>query len=235
VGRPIPDARHPWRRRARLALAAVLAFVAVYPPLYAALVPERRPPLPALPEPPAGTYRVFVADWGYHTAVVVEQPRGWRLGPPGAEAAPFLEYAWGDRRFYLESDYRPHALFATLFLPTEAVLYVEGRPDPPRLGGAQALFARTVDAPALRALLAELEGPAARTPDGARLSAHAPTPGYGGRFYPAHGAYLWARDCNWWVVARLAGARLAGAATGVVVTPQVPGRLRGFARVPPAG
>jgi hypothetical protein len=222
------------RRRLRRALGAVAAFLVVYPPLYAALVPERRPPLPALPEPPAGTYRLFVADWGYHTAIVVEQPRGWRLGPPGAEGAPFLEYAWGDRRFYLESDYRPHALFATLFLPTAAVLYVEGRPDPPRLGAAQAVFSRAVDAPTLRMLLAGLEGSARRGADGARSAPHGPTPGYRGRFYPAHDAYLWARDCNWWTVARLAGVGLAGAPAGVVVTPQVPGRLRGFMRLRPA-
>src|SRR4051812_30261666 len=108
-----------WRRLARRVLLAALVLMAGFPTLYAALIPERLPSPPALPEPPAGRYRVFVVDWGYHTAVVVEQPLGWRLGPTGAEDTPFVEYAWGDRRFYLESDYRPHAVFATLFLPTE--------------------------------------------------------------------------------------------------------------------
>ncbi len=222
----------PWRRTLRRALLALLVFAVGFPPLYAAFAPERLPPAPALPTPPPGAYRVFVVDWGYHTAVVVEQPRGWRLGPPGEEAAPFLEYAWGDRRFYLESDYRPHALFATLFLPTRAVLYLDGRPDPPRLGGAEQVLARTVDASTLRALLAELERSARRTDAGARLPPHAAAVGYDGRFYPAHGRYLWARDCNWWTVARLAAVGLARAPAGVVVTPQVRGRLRGFAPAP---
>jgi hypothetical protein len=211
----------------------VLAFVVGFPPLYAALVAERRPPMRALTMPPAGAYRVFVADWGYHTAIVVEQPHGWRLGPPGRETASFLEYAWGDRRFYLEADYRPHALFATLFLPTDAVLYLDGRSDPPLLGGARILLARTVDASTLRALLMELERSIRRTVTGARLPPYAPTADRG-RFYPAHGRYLWTRNCNWWTVARLAGAGLATSAAGVVVTAQVPGRLRGFTPVAPS-
>ena len=222
------------RRVARLAgraIGALVLFGFGFPIAYAATVREQRPQLPAnasLPMPVAGSYRVFVADWGYHTAIIVEQPRGWRLGPPGEEAAPFLEYAWGDRRFYLESDYRPHSLFATLVLPTETVTYLDGRPNPPRLGGAEAVVVRTVDAATVRALLMELERSIRRDVYGARHRAYPVTAGYGGRFYPAHGAYLWARDCNWWTVARLAAVGLAGSATGVMFTTQVPGRLRGF-------
>ena len=69
-----------------------------WPLLLAALVPEGRPPLAPLPPPPPGSYTVLVVDWGLHTAIVVEQPPGWRLGPPGTETAPFVEVAWGDRR-----------------------------------------------------------------------------------------------------------------------------------------
>jgi hypothetical protein len=212
---------------------AIFVFMAGFPPLYAALVPDRLPPLPTLPEPPAGNYRVFVVDWGYHAAIVVEQPRGWRLGPPGAEGAPFLAYAWGDRRFYYESDYQPHSVFATLFLPTDAVLYLDAHPDPPRFGGAEDVYARTVDAGTVRTLLAALERTARRDTSGARLPALAPAPGYRGHFYPAHGRYLWTRNCNWWVVARLAEAGLASAPAGVVFTTQVPARLRGFTRARP--
>jgi hypothetical protein len=206
----------------------VVVFMAGFPPLYTVLVPERLPPPPVLPAPPTGSYRVFVVDWGYHTAIVVQQPAGWRLGPSGAEDAPFLEYAWGDRRFYYEGDHRPHVLFAALFLPTESVLYLEGHPDPPSFAGAEAVYARTIDAVTLRTLLAELERAIRRAPNGARLPALAPAAGYRGRFYQAYGSYLWPRDCNWWVVARLARAGLASAPTGVIFTTQVPARLRGF-------
>jgi hypothetical protein len=209
-------------------LSSVLAFGIVFPTLYAALTPENRGPILSLPAPAPGTYRVFVADWGYHTAVIVEQPRGWQLGPPGEETAPFLEYAWGDRRFYYESNFRPHAVFAALFLPTESVLYLDGRPDPPRLGGARVVVMRRVSADTVRGLLEQLEHSIRHAPNGTRLAALAPAAGYGGRFYPADGAYLWTRNCNWWTVTRLAAVGLAGRAAGVVFTGQVPSRLRGF-------
>jgi hypothetical protein len=219
------------RRATRLAgtaLAAMLAFMLVFPLAYALAVAEDRGADVAVPDVPAGQYRVFVADWGYHTAIVLEQPRGWRLGPIGEEGAPFLEYAWGDRRFYMESDYRPHAVFATLALPTSSVLYVDGRPDPPRLGGARAVYARAVDAPTLRRVIVELERSFARAPDGTRRASYAAVPGYAGRFQPARGRYLWTRNCNWWTVKRLAAAALAGSDAGVVFSGQVAGRLEGF-------
>ena len=103
-----------------------------------------------------------------------------------------------------------------------------------RTGRADAVYERTVDAPTLHALLTELERSIRRSADGGRLPAFPPVAGYAGRFLPAHDVYLWARGCNWWTVARLAGAGLAGDPRGVVFTPQVPGRLRGFVRVPRA-
>ncbi|MFN2398666.1 MAG: hypothetical protein ABR543_08545 [Gemmatimonadaceae bacterium] len=70
---------------------------------------------------PEARYRVYVAGWGYHTSVIVEQPAGFRLGPPGEEDAPFVEFAWGNRSFYMESNYWPHSVFAAVFLPTSSV------------------------------------------------------------------------------------------------------------------
>jgi hypothetical protein len=218
------------RRFIRCAALGIAALLVLGPPLYVALARDTRPAV-QLPFPSAGSYRVYVADWGYHTSIIVQQPAGWRLGPPGKEGAPFLEYAWGDRRFYMESDYRPQAIFATLFLPTASVLYLDGLPAPPGTEGAtgaRAVFVRYVDAATLRALLVELERSIHRMPDDTRAPPYARTPEYRGRFYPAYGAYLWAGACNWWTVERLRGAGLAGSAAGVVFSGQVAGRLRGF-------
>jgi hypothetical protein len=216
-----------WLRPAwRVAVLAVL-FLVLGPPLYVLLARDTRPPLALPPVPGPGPYRVYVADWGYHSSIVVEQPPGWRLGPPGEESAPFLEFSWGDRRFYMESNYK--AIFATLFLPTESVMYLDGQRLPPQgSGGARAVFVRTVDAATLRALLTELERSFVRAPSGQRPALSPQARGYSGRFYPAHGAYLWAGDCNWWTVERLRGAGLAGSGAGVVYSGQVADRLRGF-------
>ena len=211
-------------------LATLLGFAAVFPLAYALGVPEERGADLAVPPVPAGRYRVIVADWGYHTAIILEQPRGWSMGPEGDEHAPFIEYAWGDRRFFMESNYGPHAVFATVALPTASVLYLDGWTDPPALGGARRVLARTVDAATLHRLLLELERSFQRAPNGSRLASFAAVPGYGGRFHPAHGRYLWTRNCNWWTVERLRSAALAGGSAGVVLSGQVSGRLRGFAR-----
>jgi uncharacterized protein DUF2459 len=224
------DSGTRWRRTGRVALA-ILVFMFGFPIVYTALVPERRPPLADLTAVPNGAYRVYVVDWGYHTAIIIQQPQYWRLGSPGEETAPFLEFAWGDRRFYYESDYWPHAVFATLALPTESVLYLDGRPDPPPLRGARAAFYRVVDADTLRALLMEIERSARHDTTGSRVSAYPPAAGYSGRFFAAHGSYLWTRNCNWWTVERLARVGLATRPTGVIITAQVPSRLRGFVRV----
>jgi hypothetical protein len=220
------EARRLGRGVGRFAL--VLGALALgFPVLYALLVPEEAPAPVTLPTAAESRYRVWVVDWGYHAAIAVEQPAGWRLGPLGEEAAPIVEYAWGDRRFYHAADHRPPAVAATLFAPTDTVLYLDGHASPAAFRRSEAVYVRAVDGETVRRLLVELEGSFRRL-DTERRSPLAPARGFGGRFYPARGAYLWTRDCNWWVVAHLAGVELASAPTGVVLTPQVPGRLNGF-------
>ena len=209
-------------------LVGVLAFTVLYPVIYAITVPEQVGASALLPNVPNGMYRVYVVDWGYHTTIVAPQPDGWALGPPGEERAPLLEYAWGDRRFYMESNFWPQSVYATLILPTESVLYLDGRNSPPSFAGARAVYTRVVDASTLRALLGELERTFRRAADGSRVAPYASHVGYAGRFFPAYGRYLWTRNCNWWTVERLRSVGLARSGAGVVFSGQVGGRLRGF-------
>lgn len=217
-------------RALALVAALVLAVAAVVPLGHLALAREEAGPPVALPEPPPGTYTVAIVDWGYHTAVIIPQPEGWRLGPPGREGAGWVEYAWGDRGFYRDSDFRPHAVYATLVLPTPTVTYVEGRDRLPARGG-RSMHAREVDAPTLRALAMELERSIRRDAAGRRVAPSPPVPGYAGRFHDAHGRYLWTRDCNRWTVERLAAVGLARGGGLVVFSGQVAGRLEGWRRV----
>jgi hypothetical protein len=217
----------------RAALLLLAAFLAL-PPLLSELArgPARAT---AVPPAPPGRYRVYVADWGYHTAVIFPQPAGWRLGPPGQEGAPFVEAGWGDRRFYMESDYRPHALVTTLLLPSEAVSYLAAWDAPPEQAARpRALYVRDVSADTLRALAASVEGSIRRGAGGGRARAYGSVQGYAGRFYPAHGHYGWWDDCNRWTAERMAAAGLATGGAGVIFSGQVAGRLLGFRRVAPA-
>ena len=217
-----------WRRLARWVLVGVVMFTLLFPVIYAITVPEQIGAREMLPNVPEGTYRVSVVDWGYHTAIVVPQPAGWTLGPPGKERAPVLEYAWGDRRFYMESNYWPQSVYATLILPTESVVYLDGRDASPSFAGARAVYTRSVDAATLRALLGELERTFRHASDGSRVLPYSGYAGYAGRFFPAYGRYLWTRNCNWWTVERLSAAGLARSGAGVVLSGQVGGRLPGF-------
>ena len=230
---PAPD---PRRRRRRRGARAVLVALFGLPPLYMAVAtppagPVRLPATPA-PDDARRRFRVFVAAWGYHTSIMVEQPPGWRLGPPGEEDAPFVEYSWGERRFYKDQDYRPHSLFAAVFLPTASVVYLDGwerLPDPQN--GTHNLYVRQVTATQMRALVTKMERTLPRTPSGERVAAFRHAPGRAGRFYPGRECYIFWSDCNAWTVKCLGAAGLAGSSALVVAEGQVPGRLRGFRRL----
>lgn len=221
-----PKAR--WRRLARSVLGGALAFTLLFPVIYAITIPEQIGTAGTLPNVPDGTYRVYVVDWGYHTAIVAPQPAGWMLGPPGEERALLLEYAWGDRRFYMESNFWPHSVYATLILPTESVVYLDGRDSAPSFAGARAVYSRIVDGTTLRVLLGELEREFRHAGDGSRVPPYSSHSGFAGRFFPAYGRYLWTRNCNWWTVERLRAVGLARSGAGVVFSGQVRGRLLGF-------
>ena len=212
------------------ALGGLVAVAVLAPLLYAALAETPRPVPDAVSTPPAGTYRVAVVDWGYHTAIVIEQPPGAALGPPGEARAPHVEFAWGDRAFYYAADYRPWVLFASAALPTASATFVDGvRLE--RLEQARAVYTREVDAETLGRLLASLEASITRAPSGARAEPYPNDERTRGRFYPSPDRYLWTRSCNWWTVQRLHDAGLAQSPRGVVFSGQVGGRLVGFEEV----
>jgi len=175
---------------------------------------------------------VYVAGWGYHTSVIVEQPLGFRLGPSGEEDAPFVEFAWGNRRFYMESNYWPHTIFAAVFLPTPSVTYVDGwKGEPVRTKEMRELYVRYVSAAELARLVKSLEESIVRLPGGERALPYPAVAGYSGRFYPAREFYIFWFNCNAWTVERLRSAGAAGPSRFVFLEQQVRGRLRQFRKV----
>jgi hypothetical protein len=190
------------------------------------------PPAVSVPLPAEATYRVWVARYGYHTAILIEQPNGWHLGPPGQETASIVEYAWGDRSYYMESDHRLHVLLAALFLPTESVMYVRAyNALPTRQSGIRGLYVRAVDAATLQRLVQTLEQAFVRTAEHNRAPPFPPVSAYRGQFYPGRTFYVFWSACNAWAVRHLKRAGLAQSSLFVFLEQQVPGRLNDFRRV----
>ncbi len=172
-----------------------------------------------------------VLAWGYHSSIFVEQPPDGRFGPVGDEDARYVEYGWGDRRYYMESNFAPQVLFASATLPTASVVYVCGHAGPPEdevVGGE--VFVRECDGAEVLRLLTVLEQQMVREPDGSRPPAFAATPEYPGRFYPGREPYVLWWNCNMWTVRMLSDAGF-DAHPELVVSPWQIGRsVRGFQR-----
>jgi hypothetical protein len=215
-------------------IMVVIGFAIVFPVAFATVAAEPARPMVSVSMPANGQYTIHVVDWDYHTSIILPQPPGWALGPTGQERAPFVEYAWGDRRFYRDADYRPQSVFATLVLPTASVAYLAGRTTVPRAGSAaQAVYTRDVDAETLHALAVELERTVRHDEYGNRTPPGEAVAGFNGLFYDAYGPYLWTRGCNRWTVDRLHAVGLAEHGRFVVFSGQVGTRLRGFTREVP--
>lgn len=175
-------------------------------PLVAGIACTPSAGLVAIPDEPTQPHRVWVIAAGWHAAIVVEQPEGWMLGPPGQEDAPFVEFAWGERHWYMED--RQDRLLRTLFWPTESVVFVRARFQPPAGETFHLLQERQVSGEALHKLILSLEREIQRTETGERAEPHPPAEWTTGTFYPGHRPYLIWHNSNTWVVHRLRDARL---------------------------
>jgi hypothetical protein len=174
-------------------------------------------------------YTVCVITYGYHSAIVVEQPRGWQLGPPGNQNARFVEYGWGDRRFYGSEDHSMGVILPALFWGTSSVVYIDGGDTPPTQTHAfRSVYERSVTPDQLRQLVTVLEQAIVRTPEGGRSDPLPARTGVNGRFYLAREQYIFWSDCNRWTVERLHRVGLATGGFGVLVNTQIAGRLTGF-------
>ncbi len=228
----LPPQRHSWSLRSwlawlgRAALVGTIGLLALPPVVIAVYTPAAGPVQLPPPVEDQRRYGVYVLDSGIHTAIVIEQPQGWQLGPPGQEEATYVEYGWGDRAWYMEDKRGPLTVVSTVALPSESVTYVEGRATPH--SGGRTMLWRQVPAEQLARLVQALETSMQRTKNGRRAEpfpavAHRP-----GRFYPAREFYIFWYDCNAWTVRQLAEAELATGPAGVVLSSQVPQRLVGF-------
>jgi hypothetical protein len=99
--------------------------------LIAALVGCAKVPMQA-PERAAGMaatpHTVHVVRHGWHSGLVIERAALLATGvlreAAGFPGAPFLEFGWGDRDYYMSSDPTAWLTVRAAFAPTPAVLHV---------------------------------------------------------------------------------------------------------------
>ena len=182
-----------------------------------------------LPPVPAGEYRVWVLGYGYHTAIYIEQPRGWRLGPPGKEAAPFVEFGWGDRGWYYESDMSWLSGANAVLVPSRTVFYVAGYDkEPAQAWPGLPLVERKFSGQELHALACTLEQCCLRTLQGERVEPLPTSPEYEGRFYESREFYIGWHSCNHWTIEQLRKSGQDVNELGVITQNQAFARLENW-------
>ncbi len=182
-----------------------------------------------LPPAPQGEYRVWVLGYGYHTAIFIEQPPGWKLGPLGKEAARFVEFAWGDRGWFYDSDMSHLSGANAILIPSRTVFYVAGYDKPPaEAWPGLPLAERAFNGEELRVLAHTLEQCCLRTPQGDRVEPLPISPEYAGRFYPSREFYIGWHSCNHWTIEQLRKSGQNVSELGVITQRQAFARLGGW-------
>lgn len=200
------------------------------PALYMALFTPAKPALnlPSFQQLHQSTYDLYVVNWGFHTAIILEQPDGWRLGPQNHPQARYVEYGWGDKRFFMYSDTSILTTLAAGVLPTSSVMYLRGRDQlPTAKNQARQLYYRQVTRQQLYELIKVLEQSFLRQ-DGNRVEPYPNVPTFAGQFYPGREYYVIWSDCNAWTVRHLQDIDVAYSVIPVILSEQVGPSLKGF-------
>lgn len=172
---------------------------------------------------------IYVVSNGWHSGVVLPRAAIDRAGAP-PEAADFpraawLEFGWGDRRFYQEPDAGMGLALRAGLAPTAATLHVVGHDLPPDLAYGD------VETVALRLSPAGFDGLVRAISDafdrGGAARARPTGPGLFGdsRFYDAHGRFHLFNTCNTWTARMLRAGGVEIRPGGVVTADDLLRRL----------
>jgi uncharacterized protein (TIGR02117 family) len=179
-----------------------------------------------------GLHSIYVVRRGWHTGIAISTSHWpdseWALLDdfPGAD---YLEFGWGDERFYQAEQNTPWLTTRAALWPTSSVIHVIGFEAP--LGDMEALEVEPVriSADGLRRLTNSLErefAGASPTVSGPQ-STLAPSPN---QFYEATRSFYFPRMCNWWVARLLETAGCPIQPWTVVTASRVMREARGFGK-----
>lgn len=170
----------------------------------------------AIEAPPESLRSIYVVRRGWHTGVAIPTTdwpnRHWRVLGDFVDA-DYLEFGWGDERFFQGEANTVWQGSRAAFWPSSSVVHVIGLREP-LLDNAHALdiVEVRVSNDRLRTLAAAIEQEFAGdqpSPTGVSLR-EAPDPN---RFYKGRRDFYFPRMCNWWTASRLqeAGCSIAPA------------------------
>jgi uncharacterized protein (TIGR02117 family) len=181
---------------------------------------------------PESLRSVYVVKRAWHTGVAVATAdwpdRDWPVLADFPEAR-YLEFGWGDARFYQAQDETWWLGLRAAFFSTASALNVIGfeRPTPEALRADEVVEVRLSE-DGLRRLAASIE---AEFKDSAPESFGEPLRGVPepNKFYPAKRRFFFPRMCNWWTARRLHDGGCPIAAWSVVSANRVIREANGFA------
>ncbi len=214
----------PGRRIAAAAVATALLSACAAP-----ISSASKPPSPAtVADAPGADHIVHVVRRGWHAGLIVERAALLRAGLPAEAAdfpaAAFLEFGWGDRRYYMAPDPTPGMALRAALTPTRAALHVEPRAHPPAGATPDTLAVPLSDADFAR-LAHALSETFERRP-GETATPLAPGQRPGARFYAATGRFHLLNTCNTWIARTLAAAGVAIDPSGTATAGDLMRRLR---------
>lgn len=171
-------------------------------------------------------YNILVASNGWHTSIVLassDLPAGTIPEAGDFPRAEYLEFSWGDARYFPAPEKALGMTMRALLTPTPAVLHVAGLPAHPRKVFPSAeLVELGLKSDGFRALVDYLDDTFAR--DDAEPSSQGLY--RFSRFYPANGKFHLFNTCNTWTARGLAAAGLPVTVTGTLRAEDLMSQLR---------
>ncbi|MFP6746671.1 MAG: DUF2459 domain-containing protein [Alphaproteobacteria bacterium] len=188
-------------------------------------------PVPASPGKAGGKITIFVTSNGWHTGLVMAKtdiPPGLLPEVADFAEAVYVEFAWGDAKFYPAKVTTALMTMRAALLPTPAVMHVVGLwTAPERYFPEAEIVTLSVGRADFRNLVEFIHGGFERS-GAQRVAASAPGLYPSSGFYPATGRFHLFNTCNTWTARALRAAGFKIKATGTTQAEALMQQVRGL-------
>jgi len=187
------------------------------------------PPLPETDDGPR-IHEVHVASNGWHTAIIMKRSKADALGRlPEADDFPdavFLEFGWGDRKYYPADEKTVGMVLAAAFASTPAVVHVAGLTARPQRHFPNREMISLVLTKNEFGNMVEAISDDFQRPESGRAKPVSQGLYPNSHFYHAHGSFHLFNTCNTWTARILRAGGVAINPSGIITADQLMGRLR---------